>query len=216
VRPPNPPEVGRIGPIAIRCELFRAPHVFIVVIRVVPKPLCEVILTIEYPLVDRISRNSQKLPIARAVARDDKLRRTAVTQRKPRRVRINPRAAPVAHAQTHTSFARHVDAIKPRLFRGHRRSRRVDFEIFLISVELEQSHNRRAFKHTQRDAFVAQSYDSQSSVRRKAHIVTRVDLDFHPAFLVGGDDVAFDEGVIQPGAFPVCVPVAFEVHFPGD
>jgi hypothetical protein len=177
--------------------------------------LREIILATEYPLVDRISRNSQKFPVAGIDACNDEFSRTAVTQRKPRRIRINPRAAPIPHGQTHTPIARHVDAIEPRLFRGHRRSRRIDFEILLLLIEPEQSHYRRAFKHTQRDAFIAQSYYSQSSARREAHKVTRINLDFHPAFLVGGNRVAFNKRVIDPRAFPVRVAVAFEVHLPG-
>jgi len=178
--------------------------------------LREIIFAIVYPLVDRICRSSEKLPIPGAVPGDDELGRSPLTQRKPRRVGINPRAAPVAHGQTHPSVSRHVDPVNPRLLRGHRRSRRVNFEKFLVPVELEQSHHRRAFEHTQRDTFIAQSYDSQSGARRQPHKVTRVNLDFQPAFLVSGDCVAFDKRVIHPGAFPVLVAVAFEVNLPGD
>ena len=182
----------------------------------VTKPLREVAFSISYPIIDRIGRSSEKLPIAGVVSRNDELRHATVTQRKPRCVRINSRAAPIAHGQTHPSFSRHVDPVKPRLLRSHRGSRRVDFEIFLITIELEQSHHRRAFEHTQRDALVAQCDDSQSRARRQSHKVTRVKLDFHPALLVGGDRVAFDKRVIHPRAFPILVAISFEVHFPGD
>jgi hypothetical protein len=216
MRLPNPTEVIRVAPVAIRRQLFRAPNVFVVIIRAVTKPLREVTFAIVHPLVNRIRRSRKKLPVACSVAIDDEFRRPAVAQRKPRRVRINPRAASLAHGQPHTPITRHVDAIKPRLLGRHRRSRRVHLEIFFISIKLEQAQHRRAFQHTQRDAFIAQSYDSQRSVGRETHIIPRVHLDFHPALFVGSDDVALDERIIDPGAFPVCVAVAFEVHIPGD
>ncbi len=34
--------------------------------------------------------------------------------------------------------------------------------------------------------------------------------------LLGGDSVAFDQRIIQPGAFPILVAVAFQVNFAVD
>jgi hypothetical protein len=215
MRPPDPAEIVRVGPVAVSRQLFRAPRVFVVILTIVTEPLREEALAIAYPIVNLIKRGGEKLPIAGVVARDDQLSRAAVTQRKPRRVGIDPCAPAVAHGQAHATIARHVDPVESRFLGGHRGARRVNFKILFAAIKLDEANDNRAFEHAQRDAIVTQCDDPERRTGREPHEVSRVDLDFHSAVFVGGDGVALDERIVQPGAFPVVVAVALEIHFPG-
>jgi hypothetical protein len=217
MRPPNPAEVVREGPVAVSRKLFRAPRVLVVILTIVTEPLREEALAIVYPLVDRIKRgDGDKLPIAGVVTSHNQLSQAAVAQPKPRRVGIDPCAPAIAHGQAHTTIARHVDPVEPRFLGGHRGARRVNFKIFFGSIKLDQSNDGCAFEHTQRDAFVTECDDAERRSGRESHEVSRVDLDFHAAVFVSGYSVALDKRIVQPSAFPVLITVALEVHFPGD
>jgi hypothetical protein len=189
----------------------------VVVLSIVTQPLRKVAFAIVHPFIVRIARtNSQKIPIAGILALDHQLRRAAVAQRKARRVGINSRTTAVAHAETHATVTRHVDAIKPWFLGSHRRTRRVNFEVLFIAIKLHEPHKRGALDHTERHALIAQGDDAQRCRGREAHEVASVDLYFHAAVFVGGDGVALDQRIIQAHAFPILITLALEARFAGD
>ncbi len=59
------------------------------------------------------------------------------------------------------------------------------------------------------------------TIRRTVFALSRTKLRasiwyFEPAVFIRGDSVAFDERIIQAGAFPVLIAVAFQVNFAVD
>src|SRR4029079_14025012 len=107
-----PAVVVGVGPVAIRVEILCAPDVFVVILDVILESLCEILLTLAHPIVNRIaSGDGRELPVAHFLAADNKLSRATVAQRKSGRVGINSSAAAVAHRQTDSTIARHVDAV---------------------------------------------------------------------------------------------------------
>jgi hypothetical protein len=112
MRPPDPTEIIRVGPIAISVEILSAPNILVVILDVVLEPLREILLTLANPIVNRIAcGDGRELPVAHVLAGSDELSRTAVAQRKPGRVGINSSAAAIAHSQTDSPIARHVDPV---------------------------------------------------------------------------------------------------------
>jgi hypothetical protein len=197
-------------------KVFRPPHVIVVILGVISQPSREETFAIGDPVVDGVARKSEKGPIAGVLAAHHQFRGATVAQGKARRVRVNSRAAPIAHAQTHAPIARHVYSINSRLLRRHRGPRCVHLEILPITVKPDESHHSSTFQHAQRDTLITQGHDAQRGVGREAHEVSRVDLYLHPAVFVGRNRVAFDQRVIQARAFPILVAFAFETHVPAD
>jgi hypothetical protein len=110
--PPDPTIVVGIGPIAIRVEILCAPNVFVVILDVVLESLCEILLALANPIVNRVAGgDGREFPVAHVFAADDELSRATIAQSKPGRVGINPSAAAIAHRQTDSPVAWHVDPV---------------------------------------------------------------------------------------------------------
>jgi hypothetical protein len=63
-RSPGPAIVAGVGPIAIGIEIFRAPNVFIVVLRLITQTLRKVFFAVFYPVVDPVAVIGNKVPVA--------------------------------------------------------------------------------------------------------------------------------------------------------
>jgi hypothetical protein len=80
-RHPHPAVVVGIRPITISIEILRAPDVFVKILRIVFDELCELALTLVYPVVDGVVwSGGDQFPIAGIVSGRDENRRTTVTQ----------------------------------------------------------------------------------------------------------------------------------------
>jgi hypothetical protein len=55
MRPPDPAEIVCVGPVSISVEILRAPDVFVVILDIVLESLCEILLALAYPIVNRIA-----------------------------------------------------------------------------------------------------------------------------------------------------------------
>lgn len=84
---PKPTVLFGIDPIAIRIEIFRAPNVFVEILRLRAKELREISVALANPCIDRVGRTGgEQIPIAGVRAGDDEFSRTAVAKRETRSV----------------------------------------------------------------------------------------------------------------------------------
>ena len=60
VRPPNPAVLATVGPLTVSIEILGAPNVFVKILNIVTKALCEISLTLAHPLVDRVARSGSE------------------------------------------------------------------------------------------------------------------------------------------------------------
>jgi hypothetical protein len=73
MRTPDPSVILGVGPVSIRVEIFAAPKVFVVILRVVTKALGEVAFPLGNPLVPRILRSGEHFPFTSVWAIDNKI-----------------------------------------------------------------------------------------------------------------------------------------------
>lgn len=82
-RPPYPAEVVRVRPIAIVLEILGAPDVFVEILHIAFKMLCQMALALVYPIVNSIGwSGGEQFPITGILATHNEYRRTTVAQRK--------------------------------------------------------------------------------------------------------------------------------------
>jgi len=116
---PNPTKFSCVRPIAIGIQIFRPPKILVVILNVVPQPLCEIALAIIHPVVKEVpSCCCKEFPVACIIAFVNQLCRSSIAQSESRRIRIDARTATVTHCKAHASLLWHIDAIGSNLFRG--------------------------------------------------------------------------------------------------
>jgi hypothetical protein len=217
MRPPDPAVVVHVGPAAIGIEVFGAPNIIVIVLNVITKTLGQVAFAIVHPVVPGVRHiRRDEFPVTRIRAFSHKFSGAPISQNKPGCFGVDTRASTVAGAQAHSAFARDVDAIEAFLFRGERRIRRVNLEIFVIAIKPCQAYRRRAFNYAQRYTLVAQGDDLQNGVCPKPHEVSSIDLNLEARIAISRHGVALDKREIKPRTLPVGVPAALEIYLTGN
>jgi hypothetical protein len=141
VRTPNPAEVGRVIPIAVGLEIFRAPNILVVVLDVVFESLGKIAFPVVDPFVRGIERcRDEKLPVAGGGAVGNEFRGASIAQSETGSVRIDACAAAVANGYSNASFSWRVNAVESRLLRGHRRSWSIDFKVLPVAIKPGQTN----------------------------------------------------------------------------
>jgi hypothetical protein len=140
MRTPDPSVILCIGPASIRVEIFAAPNVVVVILRVVAEALGKIAFPLVNPVVPVILRGSKHFPLTSVLAIDNKICRAAITQSKAGGLGINSSPSPLARAQANMTVFTHIDAIETAFLHSHRGLRRINFEELFIRGKLSQAN----------------------------------------------------------------------------
>jgi hypothetical protein len=148
--------------------------------------LRQISLTLINPIVDCVAwRVGDEFPVTRIIACQNEFGRTAIAKCKTRRIGIDTCASAVPDGQPYPAVSRHFDPIDTFLFSRHSRAWRVNLEIFVLTIKLREPNCGGSLSNAQRNAFIAERNDLQSSVFSEPYKVSGVELYFESRVAVG-------------------------------